>query len=129
MLESVIGGIPRAQEIDENHIMALLFYTNFDSQSAAFSRSFRKLSYNETNASLKKRHSYYANWAKLLRECVTLFGCGMDYSPEHVYYHGISVRLWFESTRFINNGPMSTTAGVYASLHTHLSADIYCIII
>ena len=108
----IFYGIQQEQDITIPHIMSLLFYTNYTKQSYEFSASFRKVWYNETDESLKKRHSNFAQWARLLRECVECFGCPMKYSSTPIYYHGISKQLLFDSTSFIINGPMSTTAGL-----------------
>ena len=106
-------GIPKNKPITIAHIMSLLFYTNYTHQSYEFSASFRKRFYHESDKSLKYRHSWFAQWAKLLRETVECFGMQMYDSPTPIFYHGISKQLIFASTSFKINGPLSTTAGLF----------------
>lgn len=105
-------GIPRGSPITIPHLMALLFYTNYSSQSYEFSASFRRIFYNESDGALKKRHSRFANWARLLRETVECYGTKMSQSPVSTYYHGIGQEMLFQGTYFKIYGPLSTTAGL-----------------
>ena len=92
---------------------SILFYTNYSVQSYELSATFRRIFWNETDKSLKKRHSIFVNWARLLRETVECFGNTMQYSYPSVYYHGIGQEMLFRGTNFNIYGPLSTTAGIY----------------
>ena len=109
-------GIKYKQPISVQHIMSILFYTNFSKQSAAFSATFRRNSPFEADESLKSRNREYWHWSKLLREAIECFGktMGDEYDAGlKMLYHGVSSSLIFDST-FINIcGPLSTTAGLF----------------
>ena len=68
----IVYGISAGSKIKLHHILAVLLYCNHTILSAAFSKSFRKLKVSETDESLKNRHSLYANWAKKLKEAVSM---------------------------------------------------------
>ena len=93
-------GIAKYAVITIQHLMALLFYTNFSHQQYEFTATFRRIYYNETDESLKRRHSQFHFWGKLLRETVECFGTEMSRVPERVFYHGINQEMLFESTYF-----------------------------
>eukprot|EP01083_Nonionella_stella_P266269 900974_1 len=103
--------IPKESSIRMNHIFAVLLYTNHTDLSAAFSRSFRKVSGSESDHQLRERHSQYANWARLLREAVECWGdsLGDTTQTRTSFYHGISKKMIFDrfSQRFCC--PTSTT--------------------
>merc|ERR1712176_12962 len=102
-------GIGYKAVITTAHLMALLFYCNYSKQQYEFTATFRRIYWNETDDSLKKRHSQFHWWARLLRECVECFGTTMQFVDERVFYHGISKQMLFDSTYFHVYGPMSTT--------------------
>ena len=95
------------------HIMSLLFYCNYTAQAYEFSATFRRIFWNETDRSLKKRHSKVAQWGRLLRECVDCWGYFMDEDDANMFYHGISKEMLFKSTSFKVFGPVSTTTGLF----------------
>ena len=104
------------------HLMALLFYTNYTTACYEFSASFRRIVWNETDQSLKRRHGHFAWQARLLRELVECFGNTMKHCPVEVFYHGINMDLTFKSTQFKICGPLSTTSGLF-SLSLFLSVS------
>ena len=93
-------GIPAGAVISIAHLMALLFYCNFSQQQYEFTATFRRIYWNETDESLKKRHAEFHFWGKLLRETVECFGRYMQEVPGKVFHHGISSAMLFESTSF-----------------------------
>ena len=62
-------GIEFNTPITLNHIMSLVFYTDYTVLSTIVSSTFRRLN-NETDNEWKNRHSQFANIARLLRESV-----------------------------------------------------------
>eukprot|EP01084_Bolivina_argentea_P259573 438031_1 len=67
-------GIEDDTAISISHLLSIILYTDWSDLCTAFNSTFRrKLSY-EPISSVKKRNSEFANWAKLLREIVQLFG-------------------------------------------------------
>lgn len=79
--------------IDIHHVMALLFYTNFDFLNCLLRDSYIKNSNDETYIELKERHSIFANFAKLLVESVHVFGDEM--SKKEQYMHCIDNEILF----------------------------------
>merc|ERR1712110_659267 len=78
-LWQTLYGVKKGDEATVSHIMALLFYTNYSRACYEFSASFRKIVWNETDHSLKGRHSAFAHQGRLLRELVECFGVQMAY--------------------------------------------------
>ena len=107
-------GIKQHTSISVQHIMALMFYTNFSDQSAAFSATFRRKHGFETDENLKARNREVWNWSKLLRECVECYGQNMGFVYKKLPYlwHGVSAELIFDSTYIKLCGPLSSTAGM-----------------
>eukprot|EP01083_Nonionella_stella_P311324 1109706_1 len=87
-----IYGISKRSLITAKHILSVLLYTNHPDLTAAFSQSFRKLSGSESDHDFKERHSYFANWARMLRETVECWGYGLweRRKSRQTFYHGIS---------------------------------------
>ena len=94
------------------HLMALLFYSNYPAASRQFLASFRKTVWNETDFSLKQRHSSFAVQGRLLRELVECFGGTMSQCAVKLFYCGMDCRLALKSTAFNYHGPLSTTSGL-----------------
>ena len=67
-------GVYKDDKIKLQHVMSLIFYTDYDKLCYNFSKTFRKIRPTETYKSLKKRNSNFANWARLLRESIECFG-------------------------------------------------------
>ena len=116
-------GLRDGTAVTLEHIMALLFYTNFSTQCYEFGRTYRKVSVFESDRSLKKRHSEVAVWGRLLRELVECYGYNMG--PNHparemrdfsVFYHGVSASMLFDSTEITLCGPVSTTLSMLSVL-------------
>eukprot|EP01083_Nonionella_stella_P235275 827465_1 len=103
-------GIEAGTEISLNHIVAVLCYTNYSKHCYEFSRSFRRISPNESDESLKQRHGEFYHWARALRECVECFGVCMADSSISFFYHGISRSMLLDSTSIKLCGPVSTTS-------------------
>ena len=108
-------GIKEGTEISVEHIMCLLFYTNFPDHSAAFSSTFRRIHGFESDESLKARNREYWHWSKYLRECIECFGesFGDAHKELDTVWHGVSAELIFDSTTIKSCGPFSTTAGLF----------------
>eukprot|EP01084_Bolivina_argentea_P278504 475815_1 len=106
--------------ISTEHIMAVLFYTDFDNLSHHFSSTFRSTKKCENNIyDCMKNNAEYAHWSKLLIETVNVFGFKMKDSKIKIFYHGIDNLLIFSSFVTVFNSPTSTTtqisvAGIFA---------------
>eukprot|EP01084_Bolivina_argentea_P220776 374095_1 len=106
-----VYGIKHGSPITLNHILSVLFYTNFTVISKIFSKTYRKISLSEDIESVKNRHKEYGHWGKLLRESVEVWGNFFDEIPENVnyFYHGISSKLILEGLQHRFSAPTSTT--------------------
>ena len=107
-----------------DRIMSILFYTDYTQLCTTFSGTFRKQSSSETDESLKKRHSEFWHWSKLLNETVHCWGERLNYDAKryhhsdqsdasniNILYHGVSY-IYFHGflTRFMS--PTSMTPQV-----------------
>eukprot|EP01084_Bolivina_argentea_P269194 457439_1 len=90
------------------HLMAIIFYTDFDVLSYNFSQSFRKRHKLESLNKVKQRHSEYANWSIIIYRTIYAFGTCLLMNEQNNYYHGTS---YHEIDRFVTyfNTPTSTT--------------------
>eukprot|EP01083_Nonionella_stella_P240841 841538_1 len=86
--------IKKRSVIQLRHVFAVMLYTNHTDLSYLFSKTFRKISSNETDTAIKVRHSNYAHLGKALREAVEVWRTAED-DEIKVYYHGISRQILF----------------------------------
>lgn len=93
-------GIPKYVSITIQHLMALLFYCNYTFHQNKLTATYRRIYWNETDKSLKRRHAEFHWWGRLLRELVECFGIDMRFAKKSTFYHGINVELLFQSTYF-----------------------------
>ena len=122
-----VYGIKQGDVIKVEHIMALMFYTNFSEHSYLFSSTFRRSSPFETDAALKQRHREFHHWSRSLRECVECYGQMMVDSDVETFYHGVSASMLFDSTTIKLCGPLSTTAGLDISISVWCLFCIFCL--
>ena len=85
-------GIQRGQEMSEEHVVAIMLYTNFSELCYLFSATYRKVHEYEDDEDMMARHKEYAIWGRLLREAVECFGTSMRESAVNMFYHGVSAR-------------------------------------
>eukprot|EP01084_Bolivina_argentea_P084674 153091_1 len=106
-----------ASTLDISHIMSLIFYTDYDTLSYNFSKTFRtdtKISSLETYQQAKKRNEEYYHWSKLLNETIICYGDRpndktiYDLKGKTIFYHGVSF-IYFNEVRFWCSTPISTT--------------------
>eukprot|EP01084_Bolivina_argentea_P243858 408693_1 len=88
-----IYGVKLENEFSLQHLCSIKLYTDYSNLCAAFCSVFRvkKLTSNsyETVKSLNRRNSKFANWAKLLIECVQCYGKLLIKNKKKVkYYRG-----------------------------------------
>ena len=106
-------GIPICVTVPIIHLVALLFYCNLSFHQNQLTATYRRIYWNETDKSLKRRHAEFYWWGRLLRELVECFGTSMQFAPQSKFYHGISSEMLFESTSF---------DGLYSSC----DHDVFC---
>ena len=98
----------------QKHILAVLFYTNFDRLQNALTKTFRKAHKNETFESVKLRNREYAIWSKTLKQSVNEYGtrmCEQSVNTFKQLYHGISVPMLFKAAggKFYSPTSMTTS--------------------
>ena len=126
---SIPIGIPVYSPILLQHVLAMMLYCNFDTLQRKFTETFRKLSDNESDQQLVKRHRNYYWLGRYLRECV-------EYVPIAVsenlvclregiitLYHGVDKQFTFKSWNYMN-GPFSTTRDYNVALNFCASEGI-----
>eukprot|EP01084_Bolivina_argentea_P137991 243025_1 len=122
-------------------LLSLLVYCNFDALQNEFSKTYRKLSPDETNEDLIKRHSHFYHWGIYLIQAVhhigqlTVFQTDTKrrsdnqfipivpdiqtsfYSHFPLHYHGISEELCFSDCAGMNfQVPLSTSSDYYVAM-------------
>eukprot|EP01084_Bolivina_argentea_P069938 127195_1 len=92
--------IPAYFPISPAHLVAILVYCNFEVLQFKFSQTYRKLTLDESDNSLKNRHSNYFWLGKLLLECVRIFGTSIEsmWNDDRIFYHGINQKLMVPTT-------------------------------
>eukprot|EP01084_Bolivina_argentea_P193196 331485_1 len=94
--------------INVSSILSLVLYTDYDSLSYNFSKTFRKINCNETISDVRNRNREFFHWSKTLIETVNCYGTEISTSNVSVFYHGVSF-MYFPSFVAIFNAPTSTT--------------------
>merc|ERR1711971_1292008 len=93
--------IPKGTALCVHHLYALILYCDFGDFCTAFSRTLRKLNWNESIASVNKRNSKFYFVSRYLREAVQHFGVvGFDHDERTVngyeagpFFTGVSIAL------------------------------------
>eukprot|EP01084_Bolivina_argentea_P250612 419982_1 len=120
---SSMYGIAISQPISSNHLVAVMVYCNQDVLQARFTETYRKISNEETDECIKKRHQNYHHLGRLLREVVECFGYQNDgndaegaFNKGHLY-HGITIQHSFDAINTRIYGPTSTTTEFAVAAH------------
>eukprot|EP01084_Bolivina_argentea_P124077 219891_1 len=115
-----VYNIETNQAISLQHLCSIKLYTDFTTLNSTFCGAFRLTKLTNDNyeriESLKTRNSQFAIWARLLIECVQIYG---SLEKGKKYYRGVSHKFMFK--RFIMRFyvPLSTTTAT-----GNLSSDI-----
>ena len=67
-------GVNKGSVLSMDHLLSIVFYTDWTELSATFTSTFRRRSFYESLSSTKQRNSEYAIWSKHLREVVEYWG-------------------------------------------------------
>lgn len=104
--------------LTSEHMLSLLMYCDCDKYQNEWSGTFRRMQGNESDISLKRRHSHFYHSSKNLREMVEEFGSSLiDKENKHrTFYHGVSQILYFHRTVTQFNGPLSTSTDCSVAL-------------
>eukprot|EP01084_Bolivina_argentea_P083145 150550_1 len=99
--------------ISASHLYSVIIYCNFSDFCTEYRKSFRKLKWDETMQSVKKRNSKYFYISKYLREVVQYFGTTYNYTINGFeggpFFTGLSfcMNIGYFSIRL--NAPTSTS--------------------
>eukprot|EP01084_Bolivina_argentea_P064235 117192_1 len=109
----------KIQPIQIGDVLAIKFYTDFDEEQYKFRKSFRKVCKNDTTKDIINRHiSKYYFWGKWLNHAISVYGSKMNNKHEAAtYYHGLSGKFIFSSSRNDFNIPTSVTLSLLAAQH------------
>eukprot|EP01084_Bolivina_argentea_P213259 362246_1 len=105
-------GIVAYSHITIQHLIAVMVYCNLDKLQFKLSKTYRKNACNESDNSLKTRHSNYYHVGKLLRECVKMYGTKIEsmWNEYKIFYHGMSETLMLPTSIDCKMyGPFSTS--------------------
>eukprot|EP01083_Nonionella_stella_P032365 88576_1 len=152
--------IAKGEKVKTHHLVALLVYCNYTVLSYEFSKTYRRMdnddlndddykqyvadetctellrTNNESNWSMKARHSSFYHLARYLNELIHVFSPrAMDADPfRATFYHGVNQKMKFITLRDNMYQPFSTTtsyevavrfsiSGIDAGMVLELSAD------
>eukprot|EP01084_Bolivina_argentea_P134420 237112_1 len=101
-------GIKSDQPMQIYNVLSVIFYTDYDTLSYHFTKSFRPVAKDDTYAQIQKRNSEYWCWSKSLIETINTWGTTVSESEIEKFYCGVS-RLYFEGFIATFNSPTSTT--------------------
>eukprot|EP01084_Bolivina_argentea_P126360 223747_1 len=100
-------GIKESEKLSINNIISVLLFCNCSLQRK-LNASHIKLS-EESDDELKKRHSFYANWARILCETVEIFRNITFYKTINDFYHGTNCCMYFNEIYASLYAPTSMT--------------------
>eukprot|EP01083_Nonionella_stella_P020560 57005_1 len=95
--------------IKQNHLVSMMVYCNCDVLQRKLSGTYRRQSKDESNESMKKRHSNFYFLGRFLRESVECFGLKQPSNANLHLWHGIDKHFAFSSMFAFIKGPLSTT--------------------
>eukprot|EP01084_Bolivina_argentea_P003298 6190_1 len=101
-----------------NHLLAIMFYCNYDVLSYKFSETYRKICADEKIESILSRHRNYYWLAMYLTEAVNWFGVPIGEGEVDTFYHGISEELLLPHlvTHTVIQCPFSTSSSLEVAL-------------
>eukprot|EP01084_Bolivina_argentea_P128192 226631_1 len=102
--------IPENTPISQSHLLAVILYCDSNELCCAFSATFRIANPRQTLSYVHKQNQEFANWSRLLRETVEIFGCGSV--KRNKFYCGMSVPMVLEEFNIRLCAPTSTSAVV-----------------
>eukprot|EP01084_Bolivina_argentea_P300022 517223_1 len=110
-------GIMQDSTMTIEHLLSLILYCDWSDLCTEFSSTFRKEKSYESISSVIKRNMEFANWSRLLRETVELYGLHypkdkFDIGVKGPFFTGISCELAIPEFNIRLNGPTSTSKQV-----------------
>eukprot|EP01084_Bolivina_argentea_P298449 514300_1 len=102
--------------ITPEHLICVQIYTNFDKLQYEYTKTYRKISDDESDEDMKNRHAEFANLGRVLRETVEKHGVTIEDASTKTFYHGINRPLLFTSTLAQFCGPISTSSAYEVSM-------------
>eukprot|EP01083_Nonionella_stella_P012267 34798_1 len=99
--------IIRNEPIGIRHILAIVAYTDMTTFCTAFRKTYRRISEDETDEQVTKRHIQLYHYSRGLFEAIEFFGSNMD--DKLIVYHGLNKVLCFKRFTAYFNQPISCT--------------------
>eukprot|EP01084_Bolivina_argentea_P053195 97659_1 len=101
------------EHLSISNVLSLLIYCNCDLYQRKWSETYRRIPSNESNHSLKQRHSCFY-WSSIyLRDLVEHFGTKLiDHNENNKFYHGVNQILYFSKTITQIYSPFSTSSEI-----------------
>eukprot|EP01084_Bolivina_argentea_P160440 279389_1 len=98
-------------KLQNENILSIILYTDYDTLSYNFSSTFRQIS--TLKCSVRERNREYWHWSKLLIETVNCYGSDINVSSKsgQVFYHGVS-QMYFPHFIACFYSPTSTTTKI-----------------
>ena len=109
-------GINEGDIITIDHMLSLLFYSNYKNLQILFKNTFIKNTQNESDLSLIQRHSNFANFGQLLYESIHLFGSDISMQKDFTFYHFINEPIIFQHTFSYFYCPVSTFCNLQTAI-------------
>ena len=115
-------GIDQDEKVTIDHILALIFTTNYDQLYRKFIATFKKRDDNESNIDLIKRHSELHNLGRLSFEMIHLYGIDINDKDQNVndtklWFHGFDQPQIFHDTFVKFEAITSTTTNLNVALN------------
>eukprot|EP01083_Nonionella_stella_P150592 479963_1 len=101
--------IKKHDPIELQHVLAIMVYCNYDQFQYQFSATYRRATPDESDESLKNRHSHYHWLGRFIRETVECFGDKIFGSAIKSFWHGIREEMLFHGTVSNIKGVLSTS--------------------
>eukprot|EP01084_Bolivina_argentea_P210057 357670_1 len=101
--------IDMGTQITPKHLSAVMIYCGYTNIQYEFSKTYRKADPNESDFSLKQRHSEFYHLGRYITEAVVIFSKKASQHNIRTFYHGIGAEMVFDSMRFEMYQPFSTT--------------------
>lgn len=108
-------GIDHGSPFKIDNMLSIVLYCDYDILSQALSNTFYPIRINEQLFSIKKRHSVFRNWSKLLRETVDYYGISTSSLSNNLYI-GCYNNIIISSLSIRIRAPTSTSKKIQVAL-------------
>jgi len=101
-----------------DNILSIIFYVDYDEMAFKLKSTFMRLNNNESDISLKMRHSEFHNWSKIMTETISCYGVPLRFTKIDNLYH---------NTEFMHYSVFTSVFNAPTSMTRYLEvAAMYC---